>query len=71
VGGEVGGGSRGDADDEDEGASWTVGVGVVVPSGMGEGRGAVESSPRPPRRPGLGLLAVPAVGWLLAVLLLL
>lgn len=68
AGGEGGWCSRGDADDEDEGASWTVGVGVVVPSGVGEGRGAVVSSPCFPRRPGLGLLAV---GWLLAVLLLL
>jgi hypothetical protein len=43
----------------------------VVPSGVGESRGTVVSSPCCPCRPGLGLLAVPAAGWLLAVLLLL
>jgi hypothetical protein len=45
VGGEGGGPSRGDVDDEDDGASWPVGVGVVVPSGVGETRGIVVSSP--------------------------
>lgn len=71
VGGEGGAGSRGDADEDDDGASWTVGVGVAVSSAVGERRGAVVSSPCCPRRLDLGLLAVPTVGWLLTVLLLL